>query len=413
MTSSTLAARATAPLPAPAGGALPPARRRDSRLRAWACRHPWVLHLPVVLPLLALAASYLPYAADHTSTPDAVVAAVQLVPPLALWWRRERSRAVFGVVASTAFVQWLAGVPLNPVQLCLLVALHNVACRDEERWRRAALAVCFVGVALMAFGQPDGTVGNQLLSGALVSTVYILGVNVGLRRAYLEELEERAARLERERESLDRAAVAEERARIARELHDVLAHNVTVMVVQADGAGYALDADPAQARAAVATIADTGRSTLAEMRRLLDVLRAEDGDGLAPQPDLAAVRRLVGEARARGLPAELDLQDRAGEAAPPSVQLAAYRIIQESLTNVLRHAVEVASVVVRVREKEGAVHVEVVDDGAGAAPLGAGGHGIRGMRERAAALGGRVEAGPRDGGGFGVRAVLPVAGGRE
>ncbi|NHC15124.1 sensor histidine kinase [Motilibacter deserti] len=387
-----------------------PVVRRRTALHAWGCRHARAANLLAVLPFVLLGASYLPYALDGSSAPDALVVAVQLLPPAALWWRRAYPLPVFGVVAGLAFVQWLAAVPLNGVQLTLLEALFVVASTCEPRRRRAALAVCYVGVVLIAFRQPDGTAGNQLLVGALLTTFYILGVNVGLRRAYLEELEERAARLERERESADRAAVAEERARIARELHDVLAHNVTVMVVQADGAGYALDTDPAQARTAVATIAGTGRATLTEMRRLLDVLRSDDGDGLAPQPDLAALRRLVAEARAGGLPVELDLA--AGTAAPRGVQLAAYRIVQEALTNVLKHAGEVTSVCVRVSEEGGAVQVEVVDDGAGTGTLGVGGHGIVGMRERAAAFGGRVEAGRRAEGGFGVRALLPLAGSR-
>ena len=250
------------------------------------------------------------------------------------------------------------------------------------------------------------------------------------RRAYYANLEERAARLERDRDAQARIAAAAERARIARELHDVVAHNVSVMVVQADGAAYALGADPGRAREALAAISATGRQALTEMRVLLGVLRstaeareacpgAADVTGagtgqanrvtLAPVPDIGQLDDLLDQARAAGLTVSCTVE---GEPRPlpGGTALAAYRIIQESLTNTRKHAGPWARASVLLRYTPDALELAVTDNGLGGAAAGDGaGHGLTGMRERAAIYGGSVQAGPRIDGGFQVTARLPIA----
>jgi len=205
-----------------------------------------------------------------------------------------------------------------------------------------------------------------------------------------------------------------ERARIARELHDVIAHNVSVMVVQADGASYALDADPGRAREALAAISATGRQALAEMRRLLGVLRREEDGGAserAPQPGIGELGELLDQARGAGLPVSFTVE---GEPhpLPGGIALTAYRIVQESLTNTRKHAGPMASASVTLRYADTALVLAISDDGrgdlGGAAMPEATGHGLTGMRERVAACGGSVAAGPRPGGGFEVVATLPL-----
>jgi signal transduction histidine kinase len=203
------------------------------------------------------------------------------------------------------------------------------------------------------------------------------------------------------------AAVAEERTRIARELHDIIAHSVTTMVVQAGAAEQVVDDDPEHVRKALATIRDTGTGALAEMRRVVAVLRDIDEPGeLSPQPGVDALPDLVEDARSAGLDATLEVR---GEVRPlpGGVDLAAYRIVQEALTNVRRHA-DATAVRVGLDYSADDVRIEVVDDGVGSSDP-SGGHGLVGMRERASLYGGRVEAGAADGAGFVVRAVLPVS----
>jgi signal transduction histidine kinase len=234
------------------------------------------------------------------------------------------------------------------------------------------------------------------------------------RRAYYASLEDRAARLEAERDAQVQIAAAAERARIARELHDVIAHNVSVMVVQADGASYALDTEPARAREALAAISGTGRQALAEMRRLLGVLRRE-GDiassDRAPQPGIGELGELLDQARSAGLPVSFTVEGDP-QPLPVGVALAAYRIVQESLTNTRKHAGPVVSAAVLLSYSPDAVVLTISDDGwgdlGGTALPGAPGHGLTGMRERVAVYGGSVTAGPRSGGGFEVVATLPL-----
>jgi signal transduction histidine kinase len=222
---------------------------------------------------------------------------------------------------------------------------------------------------------------------------------------------QREVLLEAQRDEQARAAVINERARIARELHDVVAHAISVVVLQARGGRKVLDSEPDAARDAFDVIESTSTQALGEMRRLLGLLRADDDLSFAPQPTLRRLDQLAGELRASGLPVELTVAGEPGEL-PPGVDVSAYRIVQEALTNALKHAGP-ARAHVRVEFEDDAVVVEVSDDGLGTAGngsvTGSGGHGLVGMRERVAIVGGVVDAGPRPQGGYAVRARLPYA----
>jgi signal transduction histidine kinase len=223
-------------------------------------------------------------------------------------------------------------------------------------------------------------------------------------------LRERARQLERQREEKARTAVAEERGRIARELHDVVAHSVSVMVVQAQ-AGQRLLADPDLAGGAFRAIEASGREALVELRRLLGILRTgAEQPAIGPQPGLGSLGVLLEQVREAGLPVELRVEGEQVQL-PPGVDLAAYRIVQEALTNTLKHAGSARAEII-VRYGPSAVELEVLDDGRGApAATNGSGHGLIGMRERVALYGGRLEAEPRKAGGFAVRARLPLEGG--
>ena len=246
-----------------------------------------------------------------------------------------------------------------------------------------------------------------LLSGLVAGTAF-LGYYARTRRAYLAGLVDRAERLERERDQQAQLAAAAERVRIAREVHDIVAHNIAVMIALADGAAYTAEASPDQAVSLMGQVSATGRSALTEMRRLLGVLREPAVPGHAPQPSLDDLDELIATVRAAGLPTRLTVTGQPASL-PPSAQLALYRTIQEALTNTLKHAPgSVAQV--RLAYRTGEVELEVTDDGrpgAVSAPGSrGGGHGIVGMRERAAIFGGQVSAGPRPGGGWRVHTVL-------
>jgi signal transduction histidine kinase len=297
------------------------------------------------------------------------------------------------------------------LQISVMVALFSVGAHSRStRESLAGLAAGFVFTVLI--GLRPGNQGSLWIFFVfgLMGGLWLVGDTLRRRTSQLAALEARAAALELEREEESGRAVAEERARIARELHDIIAHSVSVMVVQAAAARRVLDSQPDAARASLEAIETTGRQALSEMRRLLGVMRREDvrEDAKAPQPSLARVATLVDEMRAAGLPVELRVEGEAGPV-PPGVDVSAYRVVQEALTNALRHAAA-ASVSVVVRYGPDDVEVEVSDDGHGPQedPDSVGGHGLIGMRERVALFRGDFEAGPRAGGGFAVRARLPI-----
>ena len=249
-----------------------------------------------------------------------------------------------------------------------------------------------------------------------ILVAWLIGRNLRHRRARWAELQARAERLEREREEEARRAVTEERLRIARELHDVIAHSMSVIAVQSAVGNHVIDTQPAEARQALAAIEATSRSALTEMRRLLGVLRqeGEPRGSLAPAPGLADLASLVGQVQDAGLRVWINVDGQRGPV-PPGIDLSAYRIIQEALTNVIKHAA-VSSANITISYRPDSVTVEITDQGPrvpGAPqvpPARTGsGHGIIGMRERVAVFGGEFTAGPGPDGGFRVRACFPIA----
>lgn len=332
---------------------------------------------------------------------------------LPLIWRRRAPVAVFGVLAAVALVQWAVGIRLA-ADIALLVALYTVATTQPRRIALAALAVLEAGVLLAAirFAPTGDAVGSFVFLSGLVAAAYFVGTSVRNRRAYLGALVDRAARAERERDQQARLAATAERTRLARELHDIVAHSLTVVVTLAEAATASAESDPAAARAAMGQVATTGRTALGEMRRLLDVLRTEPGEqvaDLAPAPVLDGVDGLVAGARAAGLPVRLTVAGRPRRLSA-AMDATAHRVVQESLTNVLKHAVDPSAVEVLVRWEDGGLVLQVGDDGRSAAASGEPGHGLTGMRERVALFGGELSAGPTAAGGWRVRARLPVAG---
>ncbi len=389
-----------------------------ARLFAWLRRHPRLVDLLWALPVVAFsgatAAIYIDGTPPHHRTSWYLYAALVagLCGPLV--WRRARPRAVFAIVANIAFVQWLEGVELFPADIAVLVAMYTVAATCILRWAVAAALVAEFGAVLAILHQPGPRSATGRWSGLipftiLIWAVWLCGLYLSTRRKYMHSLEERAQRLERERDAQAQVAAAAERARIAREMHDVIAHSVSVMVVQADGAAYMVDLDPERARRAMETIGETGRQALTEMRRMLGVLRERDGTGpYAPQPGIEQLTELVAQIRSAGLPVDLTIEG-VPEELPAAQQLAIYRIVQEALTNTRKHAGPRATAQVRLHYAEDAVEIRIRDDGRGtAAPSDGRGHGLVGMTERAALYGGWVRTGPCPGGGYEVLARLPV-----
>ena len=347
-----------------------------------------------------------------TSHPPLAAYLLLAVPAIALIWRNRRPVEVLGLAVGGA-VGWAAlgqidGAALVPV----IVSLYWVAL---TRPRRIAVAAGLAGAAAIFtaegllgpfgwFGGPNATMWPELLAAGAV------GASVAARRQWLAAESDRAARAEQAREEETRRRVDAERMRIARELHDVVAHSMAMINVQATAASMQLAADPASVAEAIQAIRQASKSGLRELRAILEVLRQADGGNPAmPEPDLRAIAALVAATSAAGTPTTLEP---AGVPVPlpPPVALAAYRIVQESLTNVVRHAGRVTATV-SLRHDDGYLQVDVVNDG-GQAPAACSdgiGAGLAGMRERAAALGGTLDAGPCPGGGFAVHARLPVA----
>jgi signal transduction histidine kinase len=329
---------------------------------------------------------------------------------LPLIWRRRFPLTVFSVIAAVALLQWAVAVQLT-ADVALLVAFYTVAARQSRRRTAIAAVVLEVGCVLAAVRWVHGS--SQLLVfvflSGLAGVALLSGSTLRVRRAYLASVEDRAERLEREREQQAQLVAAGERARIAREMHDVVAHNLSVMIALADGASLTARGDAVRAGAAMDQVSSTGRQALTEMRRLLGVLRADDALALQPQPGLADLDQLLAQVRLVGLRGELVTEGQPPASIPPGLQLTVYRLIQEALTNVLKHAVDASAAVVRLRFQPDRLEVEVTDDGKPVSPRhGGDGHGLTGMRERAAVYGGVVEAGP-GAGGWRVRTTLPLS----
>jgi signal transduction histidine kinase len=347
-----------------------------------------------------------------------VIAALVATVPLLLHRRLPFAAPafVFGGLALISLVN-PAALPdgTSFTLFALMLAFWAVGAQRERRQAVAGAAVGLAAVIVMiASGGRGGVVetGNFGLS-LFIWSVIAVGLSLGAfalggRAQRAAELQERGDRLERERDERTRAAVAAERARIARDLHDVIAHGVSVMTVQGGAARLLLDGDARRAREPLLVVEETGRQALAEMRRLLGIVHDEPGrdPALAPRPGMADVKALVEQLRRAGLPTELEVQGEP-QALAPGVELAAYRVVQEALTNTLKHAGP-ARARVTVSYQSHALALEISDDGRGSSNRAGDGHGLVGMRERVALYGGELEAGPRAAGGFGVRARLPL-----
>ena len=295
------------------------------------------------------------------------------------------------------------------------VALYTLVAYVGRRAGLLYLAVNLViALVQLPLQDPDNWVVGLIIVTLALAFSWALGEFNGARRAYHAEVEQRLRLLETERDQQARIAVAEERARIARELHDVVAHAVSVMVVQADGAAYAVRSQPDLAERAVKTISSTGREALTELRRLLGVLRSEEtSDERTPQPGTQSLSELAARVRTVGLPVQLDIVGNVDDL-PAGVGLGIYRIVQEALTNSLKHAGPGSSAMVRVVRVGDHVDLSIVDNGqhTNDTLVGvSGGNGLIGMRERALVFGGTLEAGPRPTGGWQVRASLPIGAG--
>jgi signal transduction histidine kinase len=316
-----------------------------------------------------------------------------------LVWRRRAPLTTLCATSTAVAAYQLAGYLDGLVAFPLLVAVYSVAAhRERGPHLVVAFFITLAAGLMLAFlaSDPRGRIEVSFI--LLVTTLPMLFGRIAFNRR---------RRIERDRERAARDAVSEERGRIAREMHDAVAHAMTVMVVQAGGARSVIDRDPAGAVDALRRIEDTGRSGLGEMRRLIGVLAPDGEVPIEPQPGLDRLDELLDTMRATGLPVETVVE---GEprGLPPGVDLTAYRLVQEALTNALKHAGDAhASVVLRYRDD--ALELEVADDGRGTPVTDAGGRGLVGMRERIALFGGSLETGPRPGGGFSVRARIPTA----
>jgi signal transduction histidine kinase len=351
-----------------------------------------------------------------------LVTILAVTAPVAV--RRTRPLPALAVGCAGILAHIVADWPEGALPSSVLLLTYTVAAWDTPR--RAALGLGLVYATLVVLGLTDtpgldtlGVVGNM----ATFTVAWTVGVALRARRETLEaRVREADERAKLERQSAARA-VAEERLRIAQELHDVVAHSMSVIAVQAGVGAHVLDERPEQARAALDAISATSRGTLTEMRRLLGVLRDGEGErSHAPAPGLADVPRLVDDVRAAGVPVTLTVTGNApDECINPGVELSAYRVVQEALTNVIKHAGTPTAVDVTIRHMPGSLAVEVVDDGRGAASLasvtngsdgagvgrGPGGHGLLGMRERVELWGGELAVGPVAGGGYRVSVLLP------
>ncbi|GEJ98542.1 two-component sensor histidine kinase [Streptomyces sp. 1-11] len=401
--------------------------RAGQRLRHADRARPWVLDTAVVVLVLLLFC--LPdllhavggdgphrFRAAFTRLSAAGTAAAQAGLVLPLLWRRRAPAVAFGAVTAVFVLQWSIGVALR-ADVALFVALYSLALHGRLRqlpWACAALAGALGLVAVrVSVAVPAGDALFFLLSTATAALA--LGLMIRIRRAQLAGLRERAARLEVERDQRGRLAVAAERTRVAREMHDIVGHNLSVIITLADAGAYATAAAPERGQEALRLIGDTGRQALSELRRVLGVLREADGPRagpeLSPQPGLKDVDALCEGVRAAGLEV---VYRTAGDvdSLDSGVQLTVYRIVQEALTNTLKHAGAGSRANLSVVVADARLTIAVQDSGppapAGrAGPANEEGHGLVGMRERAALYGGHVSAGPA-GPGWTVRAVLDL-----
>ncbi|MFF2168948.1 sensor histidine kinase [[Kitasatospora] papulosa] len=351
----------------------------------------------------------------HARPPGPFSVLLMVLAAVALVLRRRRPVAVLAVTGLLSAVGFLLTDPPAPVVLSVVIALFTVASRTDRptTWRVGLLTMLVLTVAAMVVGPTPWYSQENVGVLAWTGLACAAGDAVRSRRAFIDAIRERAERAERTRDEEARRRVAEERLRIARDLHDVVAHHIALVNVQAGVAAHVMDKRPDQAKEALAHVREASRSALNELRATVGLLR-QSGDPEAPTepaPGLAVLDALVDTFRNAGLPVEVACTD-PDSPLPAAVDLAAYRIIQEALTNVRKHAGADAKAEVSVVRVGGTAEITVLDGGGGQdtppAPADGGGHGLIGMRERVTALGGTLTAAPRYGGGFRVHAILPL-----
>ncbi|MCW2876082.1 MAG: Histidine kinase [Sphaerisporangium sp.] len=391
--------------------------------RAWLRTHPLFGDSALALLLAVLSVAVAVIVGDGTSSsgygpvsaPDAMSVILMVLACLPLVLRRRWPLVLLCLAALPQITLAALSYDGGITGLASLILLYTVAA-----YRGLALSLVAAAVSSLAYGvtvllgsDPGGWT-QHTFAAVVALAVWLVGRSIRLRRAYLAELVDRAERLERARDADTRAARAEERSRIARELHDVVAHHVSVMTVQAAAARKVLESRPEAAKDALVAIEEMGRAAMREMRGIVGVLRTDGEPGeLAPQPGMGDLPGLVDQMREAGLRAQLSVEGERG-VLPPGIDLAAYRLVQEALTNSLRHAGPAARAWVTVRHEQGELLVQVEDDGRGGTgeftrvPDARPGHGLVGIRERVALYGGILRIGPRQGGGFEVRARFPL-----
>lgn len=343
-------------------------------------------------------------------SPKAIAIPAVIVAGSALVWRRAAPLGVVLIVFGSIAGESLLGVSLDRPDsplLMALVATYTVAAHRGLREAVVGLAAAIAGIWIGVAGQATNNHSDFAFTLVVVSAGWLVGRGLHGRVRQTAQLVERTQHLEQKAEVERQAAVADERRRIARDLHDVIAHSVSVMVVQAGAAEDVFARDPAGVIEPIRAVQETGRAALVEISRLLGLLREDGAEiGLAPQPRVADLAALAEQMRVAGLPVELRFEGES-QPLPIGVDLSLYRIAQEALTNTLKHAGSARTEIV-LRYLGGAVEIEVLDDGTGSVNGHRGGHGLIGMRERVAVFGGTLEAGHRPEGGFCVRASLPL-----
>lgn len=366
-----------------------------------------------VLVVLVAMASAVPAAAHANQHPNGAVVAVAALTALPLLARRRWPVAVFSFVMALCLITALWDNFRTVNGLALLIALYTVAALRPLREALACAGALFVAIvaAAVAVAGNDWWYDGIFICG-LFGAALGLGLYSATRRAYLAGLTDRAERLERERDQQVALAAAAERARIAREMHDIVAHNLTVMVTLSEAAARSVPTSPARSAELMRSVSATGRRALTDTRSLLGVLRQGPGQTppeVLPVPGLAQLDELVDQVRAAGLDTALEISGQVPDL-PEGLQLTVYRLVQEALTNALKHAGPSARAAVRLRFLPGELHLEVDDDGAGGNGTGGpgSGSGLLGMTERARAYGGDVQAGPRDPHGWRVSAHLKL-----
>ncbi|WP_420713936.1 sensor histidine kinase [Arthrobacter sp. H14-L1] len=398
------------------------------RIYAWFRGHLFAVDVTLAAALWLLVNAMMLLNSD---APASFIIASGLIVPLA--WRRSRPVAATAVIAAVAIVQWALSLPQAPADIAVVLVLYAVAAYGPRWASIGGLILALVGAVMFItrynFDLAPGTIAGLSSTAFLLVVVWMLvlfswtlGDLTRTRRLREEALEGRARRLEVEQQQELALAASDERSHIAREMHDIVAHSLSVIITQADGGRYAAAADPAVAAQTLTTIAEAGRTSLQEMRRLLGVLRGDEEVSTRPVPGLTDIDELLLGFRAAGLVLDFEQSGKARRALPAGAELTAYRIVQEGLTNVLKHAGPRAAATATLQWQGRGLQVDVLDDGRGAASglsgSGAGngtgtgsgsgtGHGIRGMRERVRLYDGTLTAKPEPGGGFRISAFIP------